>query len=82
MDYHRKATKHETRSARICSFCQLSDPAFGSRKAVDQMILCGMLESARAHVTEEGFLRHRMAELRLMAARMGRPIQVAASAAA
>ena len=82
MDYHRQATKHETRSAHMCSFCQLTDPGFNTRKAVDQVILCGMLESARAHVTEEGFLRHRMAELRLMATRLGTPIQEASAVAA
>lgn len=82
MDYHREANKHEIRSSHLCAFCQLSDPGFTARKTVDQMILCGMRESARAHVTEEGFLRHRMAELRLLAARLGTPIEGATSAAA
>lgn len=82
MDYHRKSSKHDTRSAHPCAFCQLSDPDFSARKAVDQMIVCGQTESARAHLTEEGFLRHRMAELRHLAARMGTPIQVTNSAAA
>ena len=82
MDYHRESSKHDTRSARPCTFCQLSDPAFPKRKPVDQMIACGQMESARAHVTEEGFLRHRMAELRQLAARLGQPIDVSPSAAA
>ena len=82
MDYHRQSGKQDTRNSRSCSFCQQADPDFSQRRAADQAVLCGHSDSAAAHVTEEGFLRHRMVELRNMAARHGSPIQVHPNVAA
>ena len=82
MDYHRKPGKQDTRNARPCAYCQQTDNDFLQRRSSDQMVVCGLRDVASAHLTEEGFLRHRMLELRILAARLGTPILFDPSVAA
>jgi hypothetical protein len=53
----------DTRTGRDCQFCQRSDPDFGKRKAIDRMVCSKENDSAAAHVTENGYVRHRMLEI-------------------
>ena len=82
MDYHREPGKHDTRNARPCAFCMRADLDFQKRKPIDQVVSTGIGDTAASHLTEEGFIRHRMAELRNLASRMGHPIAEQPSAAA
>jgi|GEM_PF-630774 hypothetical protein len=50
------------RAGKPCSYCQDFDPSFSTRPALDQLV-SGINHSANAHVTEDGYVRHRMVEL-------------------
>ena len=50
------------RSGKPCSFCRNLDPNFTKRPALDQLV-AGFQHSAHAHVTEDGYVQHRMVEL-------------------
>lgn len=52
----------QTRAGKPCSFCQEKDPQFAQRPALDQLVAGGQ-HCAHAHVTEDGYIRHRMVEL-------------------
>ena len=58
-----------TRSSRPCEFCRELDPQFPQRRPLDQMVASGRKATASAHLTEDGYVRHRMLELRRIAAR-------------
>jgi hypothetical protein len=66
--------RFEVRSGRLCQFCQESDPGFAERPALDQMV-GNRKGTASAHLTENGYVRHRMLELNQFVAR--RPITAA-----
>jgi len=61
---HRKPQLKETRTGRDCQFCREFDPEFGKRdpwKAV-----CAELhDTAAAHMTENGEIKHRLLEIRM-----------------
>ena len=61
--------RFDTRSSRLCEFCRELDPQFPHRRPVDQMVACSRKAIASAHLTEDGYVRHRMLELRRMTAR-------------
>lgn len=61
--------RFDTRSSRPCEFCQENDPLFPERRPLDQMVACARKAIASAHLTEDGYVRHRMAELRRISAR-------------
>jgi hypothetical protein len=61
--------RFDTRSSRLCEFCRELDPHFSQRHPVDQMVATSRKATASAHVTEDGYVRYRMIELRRMAAR-------------
>lgn len=61
--------RFDTRSSRPCEFCREHDPRFRERSAPDQMVANNRKYTASAHLTEDGYVRHRMLELREMAAR-------------
>lgn len=67
MDLHRPvpANQIDPQSGNLCEFCRTFDPAFASRKTVDQLVLGRENYTAWAHLTEEGHVRHRLIELRL-----------------
>jgi hypothetical protein len=58
------------RPSRLCEFCQQHDPKFRERRALDQMVATNRKYSASAHLTEDGYVRHRVLELRQIASRM------------
>lgn len=61
--------RFDTRSSRPCEFCKELDPQFRTRAAVDQMVATSRKATASAHLTEDGYVRHRILELRQMTAR-------------
>lgn len=50
------------RAGKVCSYCKDLDPTFLTRPALDQLV-AGVNHTANAHVTEDGYVRHRMIEL-------------------
>jgi len=52
----------DIRTARECQFCRHSDPNFGQRPAMDRMA-SKQDDTAAAHMTENGYVRHRMLEI-------------------
>lgn len=57
------------RSSRPCEFCQAHDPHFTRRSVLDQMVVTGRKAIASSHVTEDGYVRHRILELRQITSR-------------
>lgn len=56
--------RFDTRSSRPCEFCQELDPQFPHRRPLDQMVATTRKATASAHLTEDGYVRHRILELR------------------
>ena len=61
--------RFDTRSSRLCEFCRELDPLFTHRRPADQMVVTTRKATAAAHVTEDGYVRHRILELRRLASR-------------
>lgn len=57
------------RSSRPCEFCQELDPQFPHRRPLDQMVSGSRKPIASAHLTEDGYVHHRMLELRRLVSR-------------
>jgi hypothetical protein len=70
---HRKPQLTETRIGRDCQFCQDSDPEFGKRDPLDRLVCSELDDTAAAHMTENGYIGHRLLEVRvrLIAAEFG-----------
>jgi len=51
------------RNGRPCEFCQQLDSNFGQRKPMDQIVSANRKQTASAHLTEDGYVRHRWLEL-------------------
>ena len=62
-------SRFDTRSSRPCEFCRELDPQFRERRPPDQMVASNRKAGASAHLTEDGYVRHRMLELRRIASR-------------
>ena len=62
--------RFEVRSSRPCKFCKELDPQFPSRHPMDQMVGASRRDCAAAHLTEDGYVRHRMVELSRLASRV------------
>jgi hypothetical protein len=58
--------RFDTKSSRPCEFCRDLDPQFRQRSPLDQMVATSRKAVASAHLTEDGYVRHRMLELRRM----------------
>ena len=56
--------RYDTRSSRPCEFCRQFDPRFADRRTPDQVIASARKAAASAHLTEDGYVRHRILELR------------------
>ncbi len=67
---HRKTPAYDPKIGRDCQFCQRFDPRFGQRKTLDRRVQDAMGDTAAAHLTEDGYVKHRLAEL---ARRQGTP---------
>ncbi|MFZ0283989.1 MAG: hypothetical protein WAL32_02060 [Terriglobales bacterium] len=61
--FHRRHEHTETRNFRECRFCSALDPDFASRRPVDRMVLPKLDDTASAHLTEDGYVKHRIVEL-------------------
>ena len=59
--------RFDTRSSRLCEFCRELDPHFGARRPLDQMVGSMRKAIASSHLTEDGYVRHRILELRRIA---------------
>jgi len=62
--FHRESHGQDTRNGRECQFCSLMDPQFSQRKAIDRLVQGKLPDIASAHLTEDGYVQHRIAELR------------------
>ena len=62
-------SRFDTKSSRPCEFCREMDPQFAHRHPMDQMVATNRKAAASAHLTEDGYVRHRILELRRIAAR-------------
>ncbi len=61
--------RFDTRSSRPCEYCREFDAQFRERRPLDQMVASSRKAVASAHLTEDGYVRHRMLELRQMTSR-------------
>ena len=61
--------RFDTRSGRPCEFCREFDAQFPYRHPLDQMVANSRKACASAHFTEDGYVRHRMLELRRITSR-------------
>ena len=61
--------RFDTRSSRPCEFCRELDPQFTHRRPLDQMVATTRKATAAAHLTEDGYVRHRILELRRITSR-------------
>ena len=59
----------DSRSGCPCQFCMRLDPQFPKRKPMDQIVASNRQHTAAAHLTEDGYVRHRVLELSLLRAR-------------
>ena len=66
--------RFEVRSSRPCEFCRELDPQFPHRHPIDQVVSASRKSTASAHLSEEGYVRHRIAELTRMASRAPRNV--------
>lgn len=64
MDFHRKSQGEDTRIGRECQFCYNLDPEFSRRNPMDRLVYAQRQDIASGHITEEGYIRHRLAELK------------------
>ena len=62
-------SRFDTRSSRPCEFCREFDPQFPERSPLDQMVATTRKAIASAHLTEDGYVRHRVLELRRITSR-------------
>jgi hypothetical protein len=61
--FHRKLEGRDTRTGRDCEFCFRADPNFAQRNPWDRMVVSQLDDTAAAHLTEDGYVKHRIAEL-------------------
>jgi hypothetical protein len=73
---HRNPQPKETRTGRDCRFCQRSNPDFGERDLMDRLVCFDLNPTAAAHMTEDGYVKHRMLELEVRMGMFG-PLRVA-----
>jgi len=61
--------RSDTRSGCPCQFCKQFDPQFPKRRPMDQIVAVNRQHTAAAHLTEDGYVRHRVLELSLIRAK-------------
>ena len=62
---HRKPLPKETRTGRDCQFCRHFDSEFWKRDPMDRLVHSEVQDTATAHLTENGHIRHRLLEIRM-----------------
>ena len=70
--FHRKSQGKDTPTGHDCQFCYRVDPDFTKRDPMDRLVLSKLDDSAAAHLTEDGYVKHRLAELEEALARRHR----------
>ncbi len=78
--FHRNSLRTDTRTGRDCRFCSQSDPEFAKRAPIDRLVGSNLEDTAAAHLTEDGYVKHRLAELARMRTRLSSPHLLAKSA--
>jgi len=68
--FHRNPHNQGTRNSRDCQFCLNMDPSFTQRRPMDRLVQANLEDVAAAHLTEDGYVRHRIAELTRLRARL------------
>jgi hypothetical protein len=68
--FHRKSAGSDTRTGRDCCFCSQADPEFSQRFPMDRLVGPKSDDTANAHLTEDGYVKHRLMELRRLRTRM------------
>jgi len=63
--FHRKSQGKgkDTPTGRDCQFCYRADPNFAKRDPMDRLVQSKLDDTAAAHLTEDGYVKHRIAEL-------------------
>lgn len=61
--FHRNPHRRDTRTGIDCQFCQSFDPEFGKRTPMDKLVYAELNDEATAHMTEDGYVRHRILEM-------------------
>jgi hypothetical protein len=64
--YHRQLLRRDSRTGRDCKFCLQFDPEFAKRNPIDRSVQEDQEDSAAAHLSEDGHVRHRIFEIRRM----------------
>ena len=54
---------HDIRTGRDCQFCRQSDVEFEKRNPLDRLVLSERDDTASAHMTENGYVKHRLREI-------------------
>ena len=64
MDYHRRGPQRsDVPTGRECQFCRDADRNFDSRPQGDKLVHSKLDDTASAHLTEDGYVKHRMLEI-------------------
>ena len=61
--FHRELVGKDTPTGRDCQFCHRADADFAKRDPLDRSVLSNLEDTASAHITEDGYVKHRIAEL-------------------
>jgi hypothetical protein len=69
--FHRETRGKDTPTGRDCEFCYRTDPDFGKREPMDRLVASQLDNTAAAHLTEDGYIKHRIVEL---TQRLGVPV--------
>jgi hypothetical protein len=60
---HRKPPKTDTKMGRDCQFCRRQDPNIIHRHPMDRLVSDKSEDTASTHITEDGYVKHRMVEV-------------------
>jgi len=63
---HRKPQASDFRNGRDCCYCASHDPEFSKRRSSDRLVHPRLNDIAAAHLTEDGYVKHRLIELELL----------------
>lgn len=61
--FHRESLGKDTPTGCDCQFCFRTDPNFSKREPMDRLVASQLDNTAAAHLTEDGYIKHRIAEL-------------------
>jgi hypothetical protein len=75
MDLHQRPAHDHPRTGRDCQFCQNSDPNFRKRNPLDRLVVSNASDNAASHMTENGYVEHRMLEIQVRLAVMTGSLQ-------